>query len=82
LFFVSGTKMMAAPIQTRPILRVGTLAMLFDGGFNTTRPHDFDIAPDGRFIAIHRAAGMGTGREIRILLNWEQDTKRMAHGRK
>src|SRR5262245_37688061 len=69
LFFVSGSKMMSVPIQTRPALKVGAPILLFDGGFNTARPHDFDVAPDGRFVAIRRAPGVAGQREVRIVMN-------------
>jgi Tol biopolymer transport system component len=72
LFFVSGTKMMAAAVETRPALRLGNPVELFDGGFSVARSRDYDVTPDGRFVAL-RAAGKGSGRkELRMLLNWRQ----------
>ncbi|MDZ4804752.1 MAG: protein kinase [Candidatus Eisenbacteria bacterium] len=72
LFFVSGTAMMVVAIETGPTLQVGNPVRLFDGGFSVTRARDFDVAPDGRFVAL-RSSGAGVGqRELRMLLNWEQ----------
>ena len=64
--------MMAARVETRPALRLGNPVELFDGVFSVVRPRDYDVTPDGRFVAL-RAAGNGSGRkELRMLLNWRQ----------
>jgi Tol biopolymer transport system component len=78
LYFVSGQKMMAVPVQTRPAFRAGVPVERLAGGFNTSRARDFDVAPDGRFVAIARGTGEGSRQEIRMLLNWEQELKRLA----
>jgi len=75
LFYVSGTKMMTVPVETEPAFRAGTPALLFEGGFSVTRPRDFDVGPDGRFVALHRA-GTASQRELRLLVNWEQAAAR------
>jgi Tol biopolymer transport system component len=77
LYYVAGTKMMAVPVETRPGLRVGVPTELFDGGFSTSRSRDFDVAADGRFLAVGRAEGKGGGKEIRILLGWEAEVRRV-----
>jgi serine/threonine-protein kinase len=77
LFFVSGTRMMAVAVDTGTGFRAGKAVELFSGGFNTARARDFDVAPDGRFVAI-RVPGGGAGqREIRVVLNWPQELKRV-----
>jgi Tol biopolymer transport system component len=70
--FASGTKMMAAAVEAEPTFRVGAPVELFDGGFSIARTRDFDVAPDGRFIAVGRA-GADDGRdELRMLLDWHE----------
>jgi len=74
LFYVAENRMMVAAIDAQPSLRVGTPELLFEGGFNTSRARDFDIAPDGRFVAV-RSGGGGSQLELRLLLNWPQELK-------
>ncbi|TPW13077.1 MAG: serine/threonine protein kinase, partial [bacterium] len=65
LYFVSGTRMMAATVQAGPTLEVGTPVVLFDGGFSVARARDYDVAPDGRFIALLHSAGASGQKELR-----------------
>ncbi len=74
LFFVAQNRMMVASISTRPALRIGRPEILFEGGFNTSRARDFDVAPDGRFVAV-RTGGGAVRTEMRLLLNWPQALK-------
>ena len=57
LFFVSGTRMMAVAVDAAAGFRTGKAVELFSGGFNTARARDFDVAPDGRFVAIRVPGG-------------------------
>jgi hypothetical protein len=77
LYYASGTSMMVVKVQTEPSFRASTPVRLFDGGFNTSRPHDFDVAADGRFIATGRAGGADGQQELRILLNWKSELGRL-----
>ncbi len=78
LFFTSGTKMMAVPIETQPVLRIGTPVRLFDGGFSVAQARNFDISPDGRrFVAVRHSGGESGKQEIRIVLNWIEEMKRV-----
>ncbi|MFN0149379.1 MAG: protein kinase domain-containing protein, partial [bacterium] len=76
LFFVSGTKMMAVSIETRPTFEMGTPVVLFDGGFSTGGGRDFDVALDGRFLAVRSAGGDRGALELRMLLDWPEAMKR------
>jgi Tol biopolymer transport system component len=78
LYFVVGAKMMASPVETRTGFRAGTPVMLFEGGFSASRGRDFDIAPDGRFAVVRHPGGAAGLPELRILLHWEQEMKRVA----
>ena len=74
LYHLSGSKMMAVPIETKPAFRSGTPVELFEGGFEASR--NFDVAQDGRFVAV-RPAGDASGQmELRMLLNWRDEMKR------
>jgi serine/threonine-protein kinase len=81
LFFVAGTRMMAVPIETRPTFRAGTPVALFDGGFSIRTSRTFDVAPDGRFVAVRTASGGIAGQELRVLLGWESEMKRVGVAR-
>ncbi len=78
LYFTSGTTMYAVPIETRPGFSPGKPVVLFEGGFNTSRARDFDVAPDGRFVAVRVPGGQAGQREIRVLLNWPAEMQRVA----
>ncbi|HEU4365161.1 MAG TPA: protein kinase [Candidatus Krumholzibacteria bacterium] len=78
LYFTAGTSMMEASIDTRPSFRVGRPAELFEGGFNTARPRDFDVAADGRFVAVRAPGGEAGRQEMRVLLNWPAEMRRVA----
>jgi Tol biopolymer transport system component/tRNA A-37 threonylcarbamoyl transferase component Bud32 len=78
LYFTAGTKMLAVSIETRPTFRVGRPVVLFDGGFNTSRSRDFDITPGGRFVAVRVPGGQAGQREMRVLLNWPAEMRRVS----
>ena len=70
--------MYSVPIQTRSGFSAGKPVVLFEGGFNTSRPRDFDVAPDGRFVAIRLPGGNAGQRELRVLRNWPVEMRRVA----
>jgi hypothetical protein len=72
--------MMVVPIETGPAFRAGRPMTLFDGGFSTTRARDFDIAPDGRFVAVRSPGGVAGQREVRVPLNWPAELRRVGGG--
>ncbi len=78
LFFTSGTKMMRAPVDARSGFSAGKPEQLFDGGFNTSRARDFDVAPDGRFVAIRVPGGIAGQQELRMLRNWPEEMRRVS----
>jgi Tol biopolymer transport system component len=78
LFFTSGAKLMSVPIESQPTLRIGTPVRLFDGGFSVEQARDFDISPDGRQFIVVRHSGIDGGKqEMRIVLNWVEEMKRV-----
>jgi Tol biopolymer transport system component len=77
LFFTSGSKMMVMGVQTHPAFHIGPGHALFDGGFNLDRDHDFDVAPDGRLVAVRVPGGVAGQRDLRMLLNWKEELVRL-----
>jgi dipeptidyl aminopeptidase/acylaminoacyl peptidase len=77
LYYIQKTAMMAVPFATEPRVGLGTTVTLFDGGFDTERARDFDVGPDGRFIATRRIGGGSGLQEVRLLINWQQEVARM-----
>jgi serine/threonine-protein kinase len=57
LYFVSGGRLMAAPVTPGPALQVGNPRPLFSvEGYRRARNHpQYDVAPDGRFVMIREA---------------------------
>jgi Tol biopolymer transport system component len=78
LFYVSGTKMMAVAVDTAPVLRAGKPEALFADVFSTGRARDFDVAPDGRFVAVRVPGGAVGQRELRVLRNWPAELRRVS----
>ena len=76
LYYLSGSRMMAVPIETRPAFRSGTPVQLFEGGIEVSSSRSFDVAPDGRFVAVRPAGGSSSQMELRMLLNWQDEVKR------
>jgi Tol biopolymer transport system component/tRNA A-37 threonylcarbamoyl transferase component Bud32 len=68
LFYRSGNQVMSAPIQTAPALRVDQPVALF----NVAKERawfGFDVAPDGRFIAVVSQT-RAVEQPLTVVLNW------------
>jgi Tol biopolymer transport system component len=78
LFYLNGTKMMAAAVETGPTFRVlGTPRMLFDypGYLETAQ---YDVSPDGRRFLMARNAPTEPGQQvgqIQVIVNWLEELK-------
>ncbi len=59
LYWISGGKLMAAPVLPGPSFNSGSPRALFSvEGYRRARNHpQYDVAPDGRFVMIREAAG-------------------------
>jgi Tol biopolymer transport system component len=73
IFFVFGNKMMTVPIETRSGFSAGSPMELFETDLGATITRDFDVAPDGRFIAVRREGGSLARRQVRVLLSWPHE---------
>jgi serine/threonine-protein kinase len=68
LYQSADNRLMAVAVQTRPSLRLGTPAALFELPFR--RPwYAFDVAPDGRVLAVVQQA-RARDQPLTVVLNW------------
>ncbi|MHC4571282.1 MAG: serine/threonine-protein kinase [Planctomycetota bacterium] len=76
LFYRSGDKMMAATIETEPEFKVTGSEVLFEGQYLMGARHNYDVAPDGRFLMIQQSEEL-TPPCIHVVLNWFEELKRL-----
>jgi eukaryotic-like serine/threonine-protein kinase len=90
IFFVPGAVQptMAVSIVTHPSVAFGKpieLSRAPRPGLLSTDVRGYDVLPDGRFISVSPASGEVTGSgfkpEVRVVLNWFEELKRLAPGR-
>jgi len=77
-----GDQIMNAPVTTDPRFRAGAaqvrLEVQYEAGTYITNPN-FDIAPDGKsFVFVKADEDWGRATEIRVVLNWFEELKRLA----
>ena len=85
LFYLNGSKMMVAEIQTSPTFRAGIPTMLFENKdlmparFNVAW---FDVALDGkRFLMLKPDTALhAQSNQLNIVLNWSEELRRLAPG--
>jgi Tol biopolymer transport system component len=82
LFFSKGRTMMAVAIGTKPTFSASTPAALFSGNFAWGRVGNYDIAPDGRHFAMVLPAMEESAPEMRVIVNWFEELKRLAQSGK
>jgi serine/threonine-protein kinase len=82
LYFVSGRKMMAVRVQATPdgAFAASRPEELFEGNVGSGRTRDYDVGPDGRFVAVRSAGDSEGSRELRMLLSWQQEMLRTSGG--
>jgi serine/threonine-protein kinase len=69
------TRVMAVPIETEPILKVGKPRLLFEGPYFESG-HDIAVTPDGRgFILIRESDSQSGPNELRVVLHWFEELK-------
>ena len=68
--------MIAATIETEPEFRVTSSEVLFEGRYLTSVYHNYDVAPDGRFLMIQEPQE-STPLGINVVLNWFEELKRL-----
>ena len=85
LFYRNGRQVMAVEIQAAAALSAGAPQRLFEGDYlvGGTGGRRYDVAPDGRFLMIERAAvrqaeGESTSAQFVAVLNWFEELKQLA----
>jgi Tol biopolymer transport system component len=81
IFYRSGPKMMAVPVETQPTVRTGRPQVLFEGDYRgvSSRPPGYqyyDISPDGQRFVMIKESGQQEG-QIHVILNWFEELKRL-----
>jgi len=75
-------QILAVPVTMKPRFRPGTATVLFEGRYGSTswmEVPNFDIAPDGKsFVMVKPDEEWGRATEIRVVLNWFEELKRLA----
>ena len=72
LFYRSGSRMLAVPIETTRGLSWGKPTLLFDSN-HVVSFLDYDVAPDGRFLMIKPAPAEGAPIQLNVVLNWASE---------
>ena len=76
LFYLAGTRMMAAPVDTDLGFTFDASEEVFDGPYFVAAPgRTFDIGLDGRFLMLKPLPAEDTAGapEITIVLNWHEE---------
>ena len=78
LYYLSGSNIMAVPVQTSPSFVAGTPLRLFGGGyFAAILGRTFDVAADGRFLMIRNPSldAAATPASMIVVQNWFEELK-------
>jgi serine/threonine-protein kinase len=70
LYYLQGSRMMAATLTRDPSPRVVSREPLFDGRYG----ENFDVAPDGRFLMIESRS---SGLNLVVIPNWRTELRRL-----
>ena len=75
-----GNQQMAVSVETENGFRVGTPVLLFEGSYDRRYPGHpgYDVAADGRFLMVRPRKGAEEPNEIRVVLNWFAELRRLA----
>ena len=78
LYYIERTSMMAVGIETRPVFTPGRPREIFDRYWPLEGAvANYDVAPDGRFLIIEPNPDEAAHQEIRIVVNWFPELKRL-----
>ena len=69
LYFRNGQDIMAVPVRTGSVFSAaGRPERLFAGGYDFQQDDNWDVGPDGRFLAVKADPNAGT--QFLVVLNW------------
>lgn len=78
IFYIHNNRMMAVPVTTTPHFAAGRPQLLFEGSFFGRPLVDYDVTPDGqRFLMIQQTGERENITQLRIVLNWFEELKRL-----
>jgi serine/threonine-protein kinase len=78
LFYRNGDKMMAVDISREPSFTPSVPKLLFEGRYRTNlRGSNYDVTADGQRFVMIRAAEGSRLTELNIVLNWDEELKRL-----
>ena len=79
LFYRRGDRFLAIDIETEPALRLGEPRELFRGRYDLspTGHQHYDVAPDGQRFAVISLAGDGEPAELRLVVDWAEELRRL-----
>ena len=83
LFYREGSQILAVRVKLEPIWSSGTPEVLFDGGYMNAHASghaNYDVSLDGERFLMIRRAGDQNPQEIRVVLNWFEELKRLVPG--
>ena len=70
--------MMAVPVSKEPSLTLGRPGPLFRGDYFATREGtNYDVARDGEHFVMIRSEDESAPGEVRVVLNWFEELKRL-----
>ena len=79
LFYMNGATVMAVPVATEGVAFVaGKPEPLFDGPFDTSQNHNFDVFPDGRQFVMVALDPDASPARIDVVQNWAGEVARIA----
>ena len=77
LFYRNGTQWMVTDVSTSPTFSSTQPRELFQTSFVDTYGLSWDLAPDGRFLVVKPSTDGADPNELRTVLNWFEELKRL-----
>jgi serine/threonine-protein kinase len=78
LFYRDGDKMMVVSVTTGSAFIAEQPKLLFEAAYESIAVRaNYDVMPDGRFLMIKADAQQSTNRRLNLVLNWNEELKRL-----
>jgi len=82
LFYRNGRRWMAVPISTSPAFSAGVPQLLFQGDYLNVSGLEYGVSPDGKRFLVLQPADTSPPTELRVIVNWFEELKRLVPTRK